>query len=266
MKRLPAIFVSHGGGPWPYIEEMRRAFAGSEREFTRLPSRLPERPKAILSISGHWEEEEFTVATASRPPLIYDYSGFPEHTYHVQYPAPGSPELAARVSSLLGTHGLKSSKDPAHGFDHGTFVPLGLMYPNAEIPVVSLSMKSSYDPEEHLRMGQALQPLRDEGVLIFGSGLTYHNLRKFGPDGSKVSEEFGDWLTEAVVTPDSEKRDRDLKNWTRGPQARLAHPREDHLIPLMVAAGAAGKEPGRVLFTDRFNGIKMWSYSFGDIT
>lgn len=140
--RLPTLFVSHGGGTWPYIDEMKKRFTKTAVEFARIPETLPFRPKAILVISGHWEEPEFTVATSAHPPTIYDYSGFPEHTYHIKYPAPGSPALANRIRALLGRSGINSNEDPERGFDHGTFTPLVLMYPNADIPVVTLSMKS----------------------------------------------------------------------------------------------------------------------------
>src|ERR1700722_16881447 len=177
MSTMPVYFVSHGGGPWPYVESMRPMFAKTERELEALPGRLPPKPKAGLVITGHWEAAAFPVSTAEHPPMMYDYGGFPEHTYHIRYPAPGSPALAAKVKKLLSNIGLPVGEDPKRGFDHGTFVPLVLMYPAADVPVVMLSLKSTYDPEEHIRVGQALASLRDEGVLIMGSGMTYHNMR-----------------------------------------------------------------------------------------
>ena len=262
--RFPVYFISHGGGPWPWIEQMRGMYARTAGELAALPNRLPSKPKAILVVSGHWEASEFTLSTAARPPMEYDYHGFPEHTYRIGYPAPGSPALAARVGELLAGAGIEAAEDAARGFDHGVFVPLALMYPEADVPVLMLSMKSNYDPAEHLRLGQALAPLRDEGVLIIGSGLTYHNMRGFGRDESTpVAEAFERWLNGAIGQPDAGKRNAMLLDWEQAPGARQAHPREDHLVPLMVVAGAAGDDPGRALFIDHVMKVPMASYEFG---
>lgn len=263
--KLPTFFISHGGGPWPYIDDMKKQFAKTARELSQLPESLPCKPKAILVITGHWEESEFTVSTAANPPMKYDYSGFPEHTYRIKYPAPGSPALASRVRELLSQAGISSNEDPHRGFDHGTFVPLFLMYPDASIPVVMLSLKSNYDPLEHIRAGEALKPLRDEGILIIGSGLTYHNMRGFGQtDATPVSEQFEQYLNEAISEPNPVNRAEKLINWETAPVARLAHPREDHLIPLMVVVGAAGDDVGSRVFVDKVFNVAMASYRFGN--
>jgi aromatic ring-opening dioxygenase catalytic subunit (LigB family) len=262
--RLPTFFISHGGGPWPYIEDMRQRFAVTAAELAKLPSTLPVQPKAILVITGHWEAPQFTVSTAAHPRMEYDYYGFPEHTYHVQYPAPGSPELAQRVRDLLALAGIDSDEDPERGFDHGVFVPMMLMYPEADVPVVLLSMKSSYEPLEHIKLGEALAPLRDEGVLIVGSGLTYHNMRGFGrPASLEPSAQFEQYLFEAISSSQPQPRNQALVNWEQAPFSRLVHPREDHLIPLMVAAGAAGEDTGQRIFTDTVFEVVMASYRFG---
>jgi aromatic ring-opening dioxygenase catalytic subunit (LigB family) len=261
--RFPTFFVSHGGGPWPWVDGMREQFALTEREFRKLPALLPEQPKAVLVITGHWESDAFTVSTSAHPPMEYDYYGFPQHTYSIQYKAPGSPELAARVRELLSRAGIDSAEDANRGFDHGTFVPLALMYPDANVPVVMLSMKSSYDPAEHIRLGQALAPLRDEGVLIMGSGLTYHNMRGFRNAASTpVAEQFENYLNEAITSPAALRNDK-LVHWEQGPFARQAHPQEDHLIPLMVIAGAAGEDTGHRVFTDHVMSVAMATYQFG---
>jgi aromatic ring-opening dioxygenase catalytic subunit (LigB family) len=261
---MPVYFVSHGGGPWPYIDGMKQMLAKSERALKALPSHLPTKPKAILMITGHWEAEAFTVSTAEHPGMVYDYSGFPEHTYHIRYPAPGSPALAARVKDLLSNAGFPVREDPQRGFDHGTFVPLVLMYPDAEVPVVMLSMKSSYDPEEHIRVGQALSSLRDEGVLIMGSGMTYHNMRGMGRDESTpIAEVFQSYLNSAIEQPDWRTRNDMLTHWEDAAGARLVHPQEDHLIPLMVVAGAAAEDSGRIAFVDHAFKVPMASYEFG---
>lgn len=262
--RFPVYFLSHGGGPWPYIDGVREQYAVTEAALRALPQSLPSRPQAILVITGHWEEPVFTVSSAERPPTIYDYYGFPEHTYHIQYPAPGSPALAARVRLLLDGAGITSAEDTAHGFDHGTFVPLGLMFPDADVPVVLLSLTSGYDAAEHIRAGQALQPLRDEGVLIIGSGLSYHNMQSFRQAGAlEVSQAFEQYLHEAVTATDPATRIKMLREWQGAPAARLAHPHEDHLLPLMVAAGAAGEDAGRRIIVDEVMNVVMASYCFG---
>ncbi len=264
MKRLPTFFISHGGGPWPYIPEMKTQFAKTAQWLTQLPNALPSKPKAILSISGHWEENMFTVSSAPNPPMIFDYSGFPEHTYHIKYPAQGSPEIALRVRKLLDQAHIPNQEDAHHGFDHGTFVPLVLMFPDASIPVVSMSIHTGYDPLEHIRAGEVLQPLRDEGILIIGSGLSYHNMRGFGSENARpVSQQFGQWLGETVSHPDSKIRNQKLLNWEQSPAARLAHPQEDHLLPLMMVAGAAGNDSGEVALVDTVFNVDMSSYKFG---
>jgi aromatic ring-opening dioxygenase catalytic subunit (LigB family) len=264
MSKMPVYFVSHGGGPWPYIEGMRQQFAATERALAALPGHLPEPSRAILVVTGHWEAPVFTVSTATQPPMLYDYGGFPEHTYHVSYPAPGSPPLAGRVQQLLGDAGIPVREDASRGFDHGTFVPLMLMYPAANVPVVMLSLKSSYDAAEHIRVGQSLSALRDEGVLIVGSGMTYHNMRGFGrPESGVVAERFQQYLGAAVTQADWHVRNDMLTNWQSAEGARQAHPQEDHLIPLMVVAGAAADDQGREAFVDRIYNVPMASYAFG---
>ncbi|WP_342619336.1 class III extradiol ring-cleavage dioxygenase [Rhodoferax sp. GW822-FHT02A01] len=262
--RFPTMFVSHGGGPWPFVAGMREMFAKTAQEFRDLPERLPARPRAVLVITGHWEAPQFSVSISEHPPMDYDYYGFPPHTYHLKYPAPGSPVLAARVTELLAAGGITCAQDPTRGFDHGTFVPLGLMYPKADVPIVLLSMKSGYDAAEHIRVGQMLAPLRDEGILILGSGLTYHNMRGFGnPASSPIATAFEHYLNDAVTQPQESERNRMLVEWQKAPKARLAHPREDHLIPLMVVAGAAGADRGERIFVDHVLEVVMASYQFG---
>ena len=262
--RLPTLFVSHGGGPWPFVDGMREMFARTAEVFRALPAGLPTRPRAVLVITGHWEAAQFSVSTSAQPPMDYDYSGFPAHTYTLQYPAKGSPELAARVTELLAGGSVACKADPQRGFDHGTFVPLGLMYPQADMPIVLLSLKSGYDAAEHFRVGELLAPLRDEGILIVGSGLTYHNMRGFGNSAStQVAAAFEQYLNTAVTQPDPAVRRQMLLDWEKAPAARQAHPREDHLIPLMVVAGAAGSDPGERILLDHVMAVDMASYQFG---
>lgn len=265
---MPTYFISHGGGPWYWMNEQKPLYEKLEKSLRAMPGEIGTTPKAILVVSGHWEEDDFAVMTDPAPPMVYDYSGFPEHTYRVKYAAPGSPEVAARVLELLSKAGFEAHADASRGFDHGTFVPLAAAYPKANVPVLQLSIRKDYDPGLHLAVGRAIAPLRREGVLIVGSGLSYHNLRQFGPQAQVPSREFDDWLTQTLCESDFQARREKLKNWSKAPSARLAHPREDHLIPLMVAVGAAEAETGaRVYHEDSFfGGIAVSSYRFGDST
>jgi aromatic ring-opening dioxygenase catalytic subunit (LigB family) len=264
-ERMPIVYLPHGGGPWPWLSDP----VGDPDELSELTAylksiaRLPKTaPKALLMISAHWEEPVPTVMSAARPPMLYDYSGFPPETYSIQWPAPGAPELGTRVRELLRAAGIDSAADGKRGFDHGTFVPLKLAYPEANVPTLQLSLKHGLDPAEHLAIGRALAPLRDEGVFIVGSGMTYHNLRAFGPQSAPVAAAFDAWLQQSVPLPQAE-RDAALAQWTQAPAARQAHPREEHLIPLMVTAGAAGADRATVAYSNSIRGLKISAYQFG---
>lgn len=265
--KQPVFFLSHGGGPWPWLDgSFREGFAWLEASLKALLAQLPEPPRAVLAVSGHWEEPEFTVSSAAQPGMVYDYYGFPEHTYHISYPAPGDPALAARVRELAATAGIAVGDDPARGFDHGTFSMMQPIRPEADLPVVSLSMKIGYDPAAHLALGRALAPLREEGVVIMGSGLSYHNLRMFDARAAEPSRQFDSWLRHSLLDLEPEARAAALLRWDQAPFARVAHPREDHLIPLMVAVGAAGEDPGLCIYSenDLRGGITASAYRFGE--
>jgi aromatic ring-opening dioxygenase catalytic subunit (LigB family) len=231
------------------------------RSLAALP---PSRPKALLVVSAHWEEAVPTVQTAARPPMLYDYYGFPPEAYTISWPAPGQPELAARVRKLLEEAGFATAADPKRGYDHGAFVPLKLTYPEADVPAVQLSLKRGLDPAEHVAMGRALQPLRDEGVFIVGSGMSYHNMRGFFQAGAArgVSETFDGWLGE-TMSQEPEERARRLARWAEAPAARAAHPREEHLLPLMVIAGAAGEDRAQRAFNGTIVGLRISGFHFG---
>ncbi len=263
---LPVYFISHGGGPWPYIPEMQASNARLAASLADIPRQIGVLPNAILMISAHWETQgEFAVMAGPQPPMLYDYYGFPAHTYEVQYAAPGSPELAARVRQLLSDAGLPINADFARGFDHGAFVPAFVMYPDADVPMIQLSIDAAYDPALHLSLGRALAPLRNEGVLIVGSGLSYHNLRQIYGNGSAASAQFDAWLQKVLLESPVEQRGALLQQWESAPAARLAHPREDHLIPLMVAAGAAENDTATCVYheSQAFAGITASSFRFG---
>ena len=262
---LPTVFLPHGAGPCFFMEWTRGPADTWDRTAAYLRgliASLPERPKAILVVSGHWEAPVFTVGSAKWPELDCDYYGFPEHTYRLSFGVPGSPGLARRVRRLLGVAGIDTAEDSRHGWDHGVFVPLKLVTPDADIPVVQLSLKADLDSEAHLAAGRALAPLRDEGVLIVGSGMSWHNMRGFSPAFTERSADFDAWLERAVT--DTAGRESALAHWDAAPYGREAHPREEHLLPLMVAAGAAPGEPGRVAFRDTVMDVVVSAIEFGE--
>lgn len=267
--RMPTFFIPHGGGPCFFMDWSAMmggpadTWDKTEAWLRALVSTLPEPPKGIVVISGHWEEPAFTASAAVEPGMIYDYYGFPPHTYQLQYPAPGAPQLAERVTALLSEAKLPARTDPSRGFDHGVFVPFLLIDPEASIPVVPLSIKADLDPAEHMAAGRALAPLRDEGILIVGSGMSYHNMRAFRtPAATRPSAVFDQWLTEAVESEPA-AREAQLARWSDAPAGRLSHPREEHLLPLMVAAGAGAQSVGRKVFGDNVMMADISAYRFG---
>jgi aromatic ring-opening dioxygenase catalytic subunit (LigB family) len=264
--RLPVAYLPHGGGPWPFVEGL-----GDPAELRPLADYLrsvrdlaPTRPRAVLMVSAHWEEPVVTVMTSARPPMLYDYYGFPPASYQVTWPAPGDPALAGRVRELLTAANIESREDPARGFDHGTFVPMKLTWPEADVPTVQMSLRRGLDPAEHLRLGRAIAPLRDEGVLILGSGMSYHNMQGFfrGGDVATASAAFDAWLDETVAM-DAAARDERLTRWAGAPGGRRSHPREEHLLPLMVIAGAAGSDRGRTAWRGGLMGARISAHHFG---
>lgn len=270
MSRQPTLFIPHGGGPCFFMEWNPPDTWDRQRAFLEaLPASLPETPKALLVISGHWEEPVFTVQANPSPPLYFDYYGFPQHTYELTWPAPGNPALAARVRDLLEGAGFDAREDAARGFDHGVFVPLKVAFPHAQIPTVQLSLRADLDPRAHLEAGRALAPLRDEGVLIVGSGNTYHNMAvmmqamRSGASGGSQGVDFDRWLTGAVTQDDPGTRQSMLAAWDQAPGARDANPREEHLIPLHVAAGAALADRGAKTLEDNVMGAVESAFRFG---
>lgn len=264
--RMPTIFIPHGGGPCFFMEWNPRDAWDKMAAFLRgIGASLPQRPKAIVMVSAHWLESDFGVTSGSQPELIYDYYGFPSHTYELRYPAPGEPHLAERVMSLLGAADVPAHANASRGFDHGMFIPLMLMFPEADIPVIQLSLRHSLDPLAHLEAGKALQALRDEGVLIVGSGMSFHNMRGYGdPRFGPISDEFDRWLTASIESA-AQQRESFLIKWDQAPGARLCHPprAEEHLLPLMVVAGAAGGDAGNKVFSDRVMETTLSAYRFG---
>ena len=260
-KRQPSLYIPHGGGPCFFMDDPAGTWRGMAAFLHDLPATLPEPPQAILIVSGHWETTGYALTSADKPPLIYDYYGFPPHTYTLRYDVPGAPALAAEAAELLRAAGHTASLDATRGIDHGVFVPLKVVYPDATVPVVELSLDRSLDAARHLAAGCALAPLRDSGVLILGAGMSFHNLRALGdPRATAPSEAFDRWLTDAVSLP-AERRAVQLADWADAPAARIAHPREEHLLPLMVAAGAA-ESAGRQVYSEHVLGTAISGYRF----
>lgn len=265
-KRLPTYFVSHGGGPWPFMkEQVGSTYDVLEASLADMPRQIGGTPDAVLVITAHWEEAEPTFSSAPAPGMLYDYGGFPPHTYQIQYKAPGSPALASRAAQLLRGAGFDAGLDPVRGFDHGTFSMLYPVFPDANVPVVQMSLKHGFDPGRHMAMGRALASLRDEGVLIIGSGLSYHNLRQFGPGGKLASHAFDAWLQFTLLELTPAERSAALMHWDGAPHARMAHPREEHLLPLMVALGAAEQEEAACVYHEDlfFGNLAVSSFRFG---
>ena len=264
--RLPTLFIPHGGGPCFFMDAQPplppAAWDRMAAYLRGIGAALRVRPTAVLVISSHWEAPVPTLNVAGKPTLIFDYYGFPQHTYRLQYPAPGAPELAPRVRSLLAGAGFESAVDATRGFDHGVFVPFLLIYPDASVPILQLSLQQGLDAGMHFELGRALAPLRDEGVLIVGSGMSYHNLTDlFCGRGNDAAAAFDAWLAAAVRDPG--KRGGELAAWASAPGGRAAHPRAEHLIPLMVAAGAGDGDTGTRSFNGSIGGKALSGFQFG---
>lgn len=264
--RMPVLFIPHGAGPCFFMDwSPADTWQGLAAFLKGVAHTLPARPRAIVLVSGHWLKPEFSLTGHERPPLIYDYNGFPPHTYELTYPAPGSPGVAEQVKQRLAASGMAARIDGERGFDHGMFIPLKLMFPGADVPVIQLSLRHDLDPAAHLAAGRALAALRDEGVLIVGSGMSFHNMRGYGDARfTPISAEFDDWLTAAVQSAPAE-RDALLRDWTQAPHARLCHPPggEEHLIPLLVAAGAGAESEGRKVYSERIMETTISAFRFG---
>jgi aromatic ring-opening dioxygenase catalytic subunit (LigB family) len=246
----PSFFIPHGGGPCFFMPDPKGIWSNMAAFLRTLPERLPLEPAAILVVSAHWETEGFAFTGADMPSLIYDYYGFPEATYQLTYGAPGAPAVAVEAARLLGEAGLPARVDPERGLDHGVFIPLKVAFPAAHIPVIEMSLDQGRDPSLHLEAGRALAPLRAQGVVIIGSGMSFHNMQGYGDSRfTAPSEMFDQWLTEANSLQCQLRADR-LTQWASAPGARLSHPEEEHLLPLMVAAGAA-EGPGKRIYSEQ---------------
>ncbi|HWK53433.1 MAG TPA: class III extradiol ring-cleavage dioxygenase [Hyphomicrobiales bacterium] len=263
--RAPVLYLPHGGGPMPLTDDPTHA---ELRAFLQqVPERFPT-PRAVLLISAHWEAPRASVYDDPAPELLFDYYGFPPPTYHYRYPAPGEPALADRVQALLTDAGIEAATVQGRGFDHGMFVPMMLLWPQANVPCVQLSLIRGLDPQAHLALGRALGALRDDGVAIVGSGMSFHNLKAIFagavPQQVEASDAFDGWLVETVTMALSPEEQRArLADWdTAAPHARFCHPREEHLLPLHVCAGAAGFANAELIFNRPLMGHRVSGFGW----
>ena len=260
MSKSSILFVPHGGGPLPLLGDKSHQEMISFLQ--EIPASIPT-PSAIVIISAHWEAKEASITSGNNPELIYDYSGFPSETYEITYPAPGNPDLAKSIHSLLEDNHINAHLDEQRGFDHGMFVPLKLMYPEAQIPCVQISLVKGLDPKTHMQIGNALSSLKNEHILILGSGMSYHNMQGFS-NPTNIDEgnlAFEQWLNETCTNPEliEEEREKRLLNWSDAPSARYCHPREEHLIPLHVCYGMA-QSKAKLVFDGKVMGKKTSAY------
>jgi len=256
------LYIPHGGGPLPLLgDEGHLSMVRFLKDITHTLAR----PSAILIISAHWEEDLVTITSGETPSLVYDYYGFPDEAYDIKYPAPGNPILANKIYNLLQTSGIESRLEDQRGFDHGLFVPLKIMFPDATIPCIQLSLINTLDPEAHIRIGNAISELRKENVLIIGSGFSFHNMRALmvsdtgTPD--LMNEAFEQWIID-TCTNDSispMEREKRLIEWSKAPFARYCHPREEHLLPLHICYGIAGSS-AKLVFEGKVVGKKTSAF------
>jgi len=257
------LYLPHGGGPLPVLGDPGHA---QLTDFLKAIGSKLGQPSAILVVSAHWETTSPTILSAEKPDLLYDYTGFPEAAYSIDYPAPGFPDLAFQIQEQLSVAGISAELDGSRGYDHGLFIPLKLMFPDAQIPCLQISLIQGLDPARHIELGRALNFLRDQNVLIVGSGMSFHNMQAFfrGIPESRPDQQFDNWLSKVCCSEQltSVERDHELINWEQAPFARYCHPREEHLLPLHVCYGAAGVDapPAKQVFNDDVLGTKVSAF------
>lgn len=269
--RISTAYISHGGGPLPVLEMQSNGkgiASGYHAEMiealTLISSELP-KPDAIIVISAHWEESEVSVTSHCQPPLIYDYYGFPKEAYSIKYAANGQVALASSIVTSLSEQGIAAHQDGVRGYDHGLFIPLSIMYPKADVPCIQVSLTSDLDPSNHLKLGQALRKAVEDSVdtlvsnntsqrhvMIIGSGSSFHNMQGFFDNAGgarRKATRFNNWLQTTMQTnaySENERKAR-LIEWFKAPDARYAHPREEHLIPLHVCYGINNKAADKAI-------------------
>lgn len=261
------MFIPHGGGPCFFMDPAGGSpdpmWRPMQAYLAGLIARLPEHPRAILMVSGHWETPDVTLHVGDGQPLTYDYGGFPTHTYRLQWPSQGDAGVARRAAGLLEAAGFATAEERVRGWDHGVFIPMMVAVPDADIPLVQMSLRADLDAAAHIAIGRALAPLRDERVLILGSGMSFHNLRARGPQVTAAADAWDAALTAAVTDPDPARRAERIAAWEDLPYARFAHPEAEHLLPLMVALGAGGNDTAVRDYRDVVMGWVVSGYRFG---
>ncbi len=258
---MESIYFSHGGGPLPILgDPTHKAMIDFMKD---LPSRIS-RPDAVVVVSAHWEESVPTVLAGEAPDMLYDYYGFPEEAYSIQYPSPGNPQLSEEIEALLKDAGIKTASNRERGIDHGVYIPMKMMYPDADIPTIQLSLVKGMDPEIHLKIGEALQGLKEKNILLIGSGFSFHNMQAFDWSGSNrpddINDAFQDWLIDTCTGDmQPEARKKQLADWKTAPGARYCHPREEHLLPLHVCSSCAAA-PAEKIFDDYILGKRAVAF------
>lgn len=260
--RTQVIYIAHGGGPLPLLGEASHdeMIAGLHEIRAMLA-----KPAAIIIVSAHWEAQHVNVTAAKHPALLYDYAGFPPAAYQIQYPASGSPVLAERICGVLQKMKIRASLNEERSFDHGMFIPLKIMYPEADIPCVQVSLVASRSPSEHIQIGKALSLLKEENLLVIGSGFSFHNMRAFFSLDTQEAHlsnlAFEEWLVDTCSNRELSEQEREqrLMNWEKAPSARFCHPSEDHLLPLHVCYGVA-QGPARQVFRWQVLGRQTSAY------
>ncbi|KID74997.1 Extradiol ring-cleavage dioxygenase [Metarhizium brunneum] len=279
MPVAPVIALSHGGGPLPILgDKNHESIVYSLKNCVPkiLGLGTPSAPRAIVLVTAHWSTAVPTVSSAARHDLYYDYSGFPSESYALKYPAPGDPPVAREIKSLLDAHGLRARLDPNRGWDHGVFIPMLLVNPAADVPIVQVSVLESEDPEHHLRIGAALARLRHRNIAIIGSGFaSLHNFaamrglrfagRAFVRDFKALSDEWNAALTAAATAEATDDRWAALRAWRTLPHANQMHPPRagEHFMPLLVCAGAAGDGEKAGVYKDVYSGVDILTYYWG---
>lgn len=256
------LYIPHGGGPLPLLDE---ATYGNLNTYLRGFKDSKNKPDAIVVISAHWEESVISITASPKPPMLFDYYGFPAETYEYEYPAPGEPQLAARINRLFIEAGIESRLDHSRGFDHGVFIPLLLMYPQADIPCIQISLSHTLDAALHIQMGKALAQLKQENLLVLGSGYSFHNMAvlmsEANQDSKGKNRRFEAWLAQTCSDPELAETEREarLANWEQAPHARFCHPREEHLLPLQLCYGIGGG-PAQTAFQEPVGGLVTSAY------
>lgn len=260
-KLSPVLYIPHGAGPLPLLGDK-----GHHDMVSFLQACVPTlgTPSAIIVISAHWEENVVTINNGQTPPLLYDYYGFPKQAYDIKYPVSGNAILAEKIYHLLGENGIEARLESNRGFDHGVFVPLKIMFPEATIPCVQVSLLNKLDTTAHINIGKTLRALRTENILFMGSGFSFHNMQGFFSQDEEVNSKndaFQQWLVDTCTNTEisAEERETKLVNWQNAPHAIYCHPREEHLLPLHVCSGLSNSN-AKLVFDNNVAGKRACAF------